>query len=290
MVLSIKDPEADRLARQLARMTGKSITEAVKAALRNRLEHEQRRRGKHIDRARIAKIVADIGALPVVDERSPDELIGYDDFGDCHTTECYQVGQCPSALDQQSSHPKPISHQNGASVSSERRSEADSAEAPRSQPPSRWLEARTVMMRQPAPPACRKPVARRHDVLLIERLGLARCEPAYLGAPIASAIKEHSQAVNCPLPRQGNASGRSELWRLAAPMRSRKERAEPVHVQGGRLARATDIRGCSHGLPIAARLRRRLTECGRVVVAVTSASIALGAGATSLRKWATWQD
>jgi antitoxin VapB len=81
MVLSIKDPEADRLARQLARMTGKSITEAVKAALRNRLEHERRRRGKHIDRARIAKIVADIGALPVVDERSPDELIGYDDAG-----------------------------------------------------------------------------------------------------------------------------------------------------------------------------------------------------------------
>lgn len=81
MVLSIKDPEADRLARRLARLTGESITETVKAALRDRLEHEQRRRGKQIDRARIDEIVAGIAALPVVDARSPDELIGYDDAG-----------------------------------------------------------------------------------------------------------------------------------------------------------------------------------------------------------------
>jgi antitoxin VapB len=81
MVLSIKDPEADRLARRLARLTGESITETVKAALRDRLKHEQRRRGKQIDRARIDEIVAGITALPVVDARSPEELIGYDDFG-----------------------------------------------------------------------------------------------------------------------------------------------------------------------------------------------------------------
>jgi antitoxin VapB len=81
MVLSIKDPEADRLARQLARLTGASITESVKAALRDRLEHEQRRRGRQIDRARIDRIVSGIAALPVVDARSPDELIGYDEAG-----------------------------------------------------------------------------------------------------------------------------------------------------------------------------------------------------------------
>jgi antitoxin VapB len=81
MVLSIKDPEADRLARRLARLTGESMTEAVKTALRDRLRHEQRRRGKQIDRARIDDTVAGIAALPVVDTRSPDELIGYDDAG-----------------------------------------------------------------------------------------------------------------------------------------------------------------------------------------------------------------
>jgi antitoxin VapB len=81
MVLSIKDPETDRLARRLAQLTGESITETVKAALSQRLEREERRQGKRIDRAKIAKIVASIAALPVVDARSPDELIGYDDAG-----------------------------------------------------------------------------------------------------------------------------------------------------------------------------------------------------------------
>jgi antitoxin VapB len=77
MVPSIKDPEADRLAR----LTGESITESVKMALRDRVEREQRRRGERIDRAKIAETVAGIAGLPVVDARSPDDLIGYDDRG-----------------------------------------------------------------------------------------------------------------------------------------------------------------------------------------------------------------
>jgi antitoxin VapB len=81
MALSIKDPDVDRLARQLARMTGESITDAVRLAVRDRLEREQRRRGKTIDRTRIDQIVARLAALPVVDDRSPDELIGYDEHG-----------------------------------------------------------------------------------------------------------------------------------------------------------------------------------------------------------------
>ena len=81
MALSIKNPDVDRLARQLAHLTGETITEAVQVAIRDRLEREQRRRGKAIDRARIDEIVAQLAALPVVDDRSPDELIGYDEHG-----------------------------------------------------------------------------------------------------------------------------------------------------------------------------------------------------------------
>jgi len=46
MTLSIKDEETDRLARELAAESGLKITEAVKLALRSRLEFErsQRRR------------------------------------------------------------------------------------------------------------------------------------------------------------------------------------------------------------------------------------------------------
>jgi antitoxin VapB len=44
MALSIKTDEADRLARALSKLTGESLTKAVTAALRERLERERARR------------------------------------------------------------------------------------------------------------------------------------------------------------------------------------------------------------------------------------------------------
>jgi antitoxin VapB len=43
MALSIKDPDADRLARAVAQCTGETLTEAVINALRERLERELRK-------------------------------------------------------------------------------------------------------------------------------------------------------------------------------------------------------------------------------------------------------
>ena len=40
MALNIEHPEADRLARELARTTGESITEAVLKAIKERLQRE----------------------------------------------------------------------------------------------------------------------------------------------------------------------------------------------------------------------------------------------------------
>jgi antitoxin VapB len=82
MPLSLKDPEADELARRLARRTGETITQAVITALRERLAREQRK-----DEAveNLVEEVMDIGrhcaSLPLLDVRSPDEIIGYDDHG-----------------------------------------------------------------------------------------------------------------------------------------------------------------------------------------------------------------
>ena len=47
MPLSIKDPEADQLARNLAQRTGETITQTVIAALRERLAREQRKDETH---------------------------------------------------------------------------------------------------------------------------------------------------------------------------------------------------------------------------------------------------
>ncbi len=81
MALNIKDPETDRLARQLAELTDENITDAVKAALRDRLEREQRRRGKKIDRALLRRNQEEIARLPMVDDRSADKLLEYDEAG-----------------------------------------------------------------------------------------------------------------------------------------------------------------------------------------------------------------
>ena len=81
MTLNIKDPKTDRLARSLAKITGESLTEAVNKALRVRLEQEIRRRGKSIDQVKVDEIVKRITSCPVLDDRSPDEIIGYDKHG-----------------------------------------------------------------------------------------------------------------------------------------------------------------------------------------------------------------
>ncbi len=77
MVLSIKNDEADRLARELAQLTGASITDVVVTSLRAQLELERlsrRPRG-------FADIQQRVRELPVIDPRTPDEIIGYDDCG-----------------------------------------------------------------------------------------------------------------------------------------------------------------------------------------------------------------
>ena len=81
MAISIKNPENDRWARQVAEKTGESLTAAIKKSLRERLD----RLGAHAqapdlleDLLTIAKRCA---ALPELDSRSAHEIIGYDERG-----------------------------------------------------------------------------------------------------------------------------------------------------------------------------------------------------------------
>jgi antitoxin VapB len=81
MALSIKHPEADRLARELADATGESLTDAIIQALRDRLTREQGRRRPPRLRDEIRAIRQRCAALPVRDHRSPDEILGFDGQG-----------------------------------------------------------------------------------------------------------------------------------------------------------------------------------------------------------------
>ena len=80
MALNIKDPETDRLVRALAAATGESITEAVAVAVRERLERLEGQRGVDLV-AEIDAIVGRCAVLPRLDDRSAEEIIGYDEFG-----------------------------------------------------------------------------------------------------------------------------------------------------------------------------------------------------------------
>ena len=81
MALSIKHPEADRLARELAAHTGESLTEAVLYALRERLRRERGRTQAPDLKRELEAIRRRCAALPVLDPRSPDEILGYDENG-----------------------------------------------------------------------------------------------------------------------------------------------------------------------------------------------------------------
>ncbi|HSF20279.1 MAG TPA: type II toxin-antitoxin system VapB family antitoxin [Vicinamibacteria bacterium] len=81
MALSLKDPEADRLARDLAALTGETLTRAVIVALRERLTRLRHRGRRRRLRDELREIGQRCARLPTLDDRSPDEIIGYDESG-----------------------------------------------------------------------------------------------------------------------------------------------------------------------------------------------------------------
>lgn len=81
MALNIKDPKTDRLVRDLAAATGESITDAVAVAVQERLDRVRRARSERDLVEEIRAISERCAALPVLDERSADEILGYDEHG-----------------------------------------------------------------------------------------------------------------------------------------------------------------------------------------------------------------
>ena len=81
MALNIKSPEADRLARELTATTGESLTTAVVTALRERLERERGRDRAATIARRLRALGDELQALPVLDSRGADAIVGYDEQG-----------------------------------------------------------------------------------------------------------------------------------------------------------------------------------------------------------------
>jgi antitoxin VapB len=80
MAFNVKNPEADQLLRELTEVTGESLTDAIIVSLRERLDRQRRLRGA-TGAATLEEAIDRLAALPAVDDRSEDEILGYDRHG-----------------------------------------------------------------------------------------------------------------------------------------------------------------------------------------------------------------
>lgn len=81
MALNIKDPDTDRLARELAAATGESITVAARRAIEERLERVRARAALTQDSSALLGIIERGRAREVRDARTAEEILGYDESG-----------------------------------------------------------------------------------------------------------------------------------------------------------------------------------------------------------------
>lgn len=80
MALNIKDPETDRLARELASLTGQPITVAVRVAVEEQLSL-LRRRTAVAGADDLSGVISRGRERRLLDRRPEAEVIGYDDDG-----------------------------------------------------------------------------------------------------------------------------------------------------------------------------------------------------------------
>ncbi len=81
MAISIKSVEAERLAREIAAKTGESLTGAIQKALEERLQRLKQQRKSQAMLSQLDDILRRVDQLPVIDSRSADEIVGYDEHG-----------------------------------------------------------------------------------------------------------------------------------------------------------------------------------------------------------------
>jgi antitoxin VapB len=81
MALNIRNRETERLAEELAKQTGETKTEAVTKALRDRLARVRRERTHRRLADELEEIAVHCEKLPIVDRRTADEILGYDEHG-----------------------------------------------------------------------------------------------------------------------------------------------------------------------------------------------------------------
>lgn len=77
MPLNIKNKVTERLARQMARETGESLTGAVHKSLQERWDGLMQQRNRYMQKIQIDELLRRVDALPDLDSRPEGEILGY---------------------------------------------------------------------------------------------------------------------------------------------------------------------------------------------------------------------
>ena len=81
MPISIKNDETERLIRQLAELTGETLTEAIRLSLIERYDRVRRTRSRPKLAEELNDIAMRCARRPIVSPLTDDEILGYDEFG-----------------------------------------------------------------------------------------------------------------------------------------------------------------------------------------------------------------
>ena len=81
MALNIANRKVEEKAILASRILGVNKTAAVEIALDFYLEHHRIEQKKSSTRQETARLLDELAALPVLDSREPDEILGYDQDG-----------------------------------------------------------------------------------------------------------------------------------------------------------------------------------------------------------------
>ena len=81
MALNIRNRRAEELADTLAKLTGETKTQAAIRALQDRLGRIRRQRSGRSLAAELDDLALHCASLPVLDQRSAEEILGYDEIG-----------------------------------------------------------------------------------------------------------------------------------------------------------------------------------------------------------------
>ena len=81
MGVSIKSAEAERKLRRVSRLLGKSMTATVIELADGKLKELDAKKDRERVHRAVDRIVRRVRALPVLDERTDDEILGYNKDG-----------------------------------------------------------------------------------------------------------------------------------------------------------------------------------------------------------------